>query len=127
VASEYARDLQRRHPEAHWLGWVDTAEFFSRMDVLVVPSLWPEPFGRVVTEAASAGVPVLVSRRGGLLEAAGVGEGDVGVFEPTLEDLLEAMRNPSLTRAPALVGTGIVAVVTEVLDEWSRRGVTSAQ
>lgn len=50
------------------LGWVSPDEFFSQIDLLVVPSVWPEPFGLVVTEAMSAGVPVLVSDAGALPE-----------------------------------------------------------
>lgn len=34
---------------------------FSSMDLLIVPSIWPETFGLVVLEALSFGVPVLVS------------------------------------------------------------------
>jgi glycosyltransferase involved in cell wall biosynthesis len=37
-------------------------------EVLVQPALWPEPFGRVVVEAYSLGVPVVCARVGGLQE-----------------------------------------------------------
>jgi glycosyltransferase involved in cell wall biosynthesis len=37
-------------------------------DVVVVPSQWEEPFGRVVIEAMAAGRPVLASRSGGIPE-----------------------------------------------------------
>jgi glycosyltransferase involved in cell wall biosynthesis len=37
-------------------------------DVVVVPSLWEEPFGRVVIEAMVTGRPVLASRSGGIPE-----------------------------------------------------------
>jgi glycosyltransferase involved in cell wall biosynthesis len=47
-------------------GWVAPTDFFDKVDVLVVPSLWREPFGRVCIEAFAAGVPVLASRIGGL-------------------------------------------------------------
>jgi glycosyltransferase involved in cell wall biosynthesis len=36
--------------------------------VVVVPSVWPEPFGRVALEANYLGVPVVASRTGGLTE-----------------------------------------------------------
>lgn len=38
--------------------------------MLVVPSLWNEPFGRVVIEAYSHHVPVFMSNNGGLKELA---------------------------------------------------------
>jgi glycosyltransferase involved in cell wall biosynthesis/GT2 family glycosyltransferase len=44
------------------------AEVFSVLDVLVVPSLGLESFGLVAREALHHGVPVLASRRGGLVE-----------------------------------------------------------
>jgi glycosyltransferase involved in cell wall biosynthesis len=37
-------------------------------DVVVVPSQWDEPFGRVVIEAMAAGRPVLAARSGGIPE-----------------------------------------------------------
>ena len=52
-------------------GWINTAEFFSRVDLLVCPSVWPEPFGLVVAEAMSASVPVIVSDAGALPEVVG--------------------------------------------------------
>lgn len=63
----------------------------SEVDVLAVPSLWPEPFGLVVSEAFAAGVPVLVSNVGGLPERVRHGvdglilpAGDVGAWRATL-------------------------------------------
>jgi len=59
-----------------YMGYVDPDQFFQQIDLLVVPSKWNEPFGRVVIEAYSNGVPVLVSNRGGLPEI--VDEGVTG-------------------------------------------------
>ena len=42
--------------------------FYRKADVLVVPSVWYEVFGVVVIEAFSYGIPVIVSRIGGLKE-----------------------------------------------------------
>ncbi|MDQ0922278.1 glycosyltransferase involved in cell wall biosynthesis [Pseudarthrobacter sp. W1I19] len=52
-------------------GWITPAEFFGRVDVLVCPSLWPEPFGLVAAEALSAKVPLVVSDAGALPEVVG--------------------------------------------------------
>jgi spore coat protein SA len=41
---------------------------FAAADVLVVPSQWEEPLGRVAYEAMAAGVPIVASRRGGIPE-----------------------------------------------------------
>jgi glycosyltransferase involved in cell wall biosynthesis len=42
---------------------------FENTRVLLVPSVWEEPSGRVVAEALVNGVPPLVSDRGGLAES----------------------------------------------------------
>ena len=52
------------------IGWVEPADFLAQIDVLLVPSTWPETFGLVVVEAMSAGVPVVVSDSGALGEIA---------------------------------------------------------
>ncbi|MEQ1870848.1 MAG: glycosyltransferase, partial [Vicinamibacterales bacterium] len=39
--------------------------------VVLVPSQWPEPFGRVAIEAMAAGIPVIASATGGLPECCG--------------------------------------------------------
>lgn len=49
-------------------GFMNASDFFSCIDFLIVPSLWNEPMGRVVPEAYSYGVPVLVNKVGGLSE-----------------------------------------------------------
>ncbi len=40
----------------------------ARADIVVLPSIWPEPFGRVAAEANMLGVPVVASNIGGLPE-----------------------------------------------------------
>jgi glycosyltransferase involved in cell wall biosynthesis len=58
--------LASRH---RFLGWQpDLAALYPALDILAVPSLYPEPFGRVSVEAQAAAVPVVSSRAGGLPE-----------------------------------------------------------
>jgi glycosyltransferase involved in cell wall biosynthesis len=61
-----ASTRRSRHVTARWEA--DMAAIYPALDVLVVPSLYPEPFGRVSVEAQSAGVPVVCSNTGGLPE-----------------------------------------------------------
>lgn len=58
-------------PNVSRMGWVSPRDFLSRAKVVVVPSRWPEPFGRIAVEAMANGIPVLVSATGGLPEIAG--------------------------------------------------------
>lgn len=44
------------------------AKIYSTIDLLVVTSLWNEPFGRIVVEAYSYGLPVLANKSGGIPE-----------------------------------------------------------
>lgn len=50
-------------------GWINNPiEFIDNMDLVLVPSQWEEPFGRISLEALSRKKFVLVSDRGGLPE-----------------------------------------------------------
>ena len=54
-----------------FLGWILPAEMpglLSRFDVLVLPSIWPEPFSRAVLEGMISGLVVLATRTGGTPE-----------------------------------------------------------
>lgn len=47
------------------------AEYFALTRLLLVPSIWEEPFGRVAAEALINGIPALVSNRGALPDVIG--------------------------------------------------------
>ena len=51
-----------------FLGWTPAAEFFPSIDLLVVPSIWPDPQPRVVFESFMHGVPVVGTFAGGIPE-----------------------------------------------------------
>ena len=69
----------------------DMPAAYALADVVVVPSLKPEPFGRVVIEAQAMGRPVLVAGHGGAMET--VEDGVSGaVFPPgDLEALVQGL------------------------------------
>lgn len=79
----YSDTLKARFPKdrTRFLGWVQPDELYEQVDVVVVPSLWGEPFARTIVEAFSRGRPVIGARSGGIPES--IREGVNGhVFAP---------------------------------------------
>lgn len=132
----YVARLQRAYadPRIDWLRHVEAVDFWPTVDVLVAPSVWAEPFGRVVVEAVQQGRGVIASRIGGLPDAA-QGGGAVALVEPgDVEALAGAMQaavdEPERWRfatggAPlwteALVAEAHMAVYRQVLSRSSSR------
>ncbi len=81
-------------------------EHLSNAEMLVVPSLWPEPFGRVAAEGMAAGLPVISSSCGGLKEVVG----DAGIVmdnisENRLKDaILKIHDDPNLRKELVKMG-----------------------
>ncbi len=48
-----------------WPGHVQPETVFSKVDVMIIPSLWHEPQSRVLIESAIYGVPVIAANTGG--------------------------------------------------------------
>src|SRR5579864_4601191 len=91
------QDLARTLPiETEFTGWVGAPEKLALMraaDLLVVPSLWPEPFGLVGIEAGSAGLPAAGFAVGGIPDwlIPGVTGELAPADPPTVEGLADAM------------------------------------
>jgi glycosyltransferase involved in cell wall biosynthesis len=63
--------------------------YYNAADVVVVPSISEEGFGRVILESLACGTPVIASNRGGIPEAL---NSSVGILiEPTAESLANAI------------------------------------
>ncbi|MBA3295606.1 MAG: glycosyltransferase family 4 protein, partial [Acidobacteria bacterium] len=65
-----------------WQGESARQRLLADTDALVVPSLWPEPFGLVGLEAAAAGVPAVAFATGGIPEW--LRDGENGCLAPSL-------------------------------------------
>jgi glycogen(starch) synthase len=63
--------VQARGLPVEFVGFVDPAVFLKSIDVLVVPSVWAEPFGLTVVEAFAHNVPVIGLHSGGIGELVG--------------------------------------------------------
>lgn len=97
IAGETRRDVRQQlvaeaGRQIDFMGFVSPDEFYSRIDVVVVPSLWAEPLPRAVLEAFSYGLPVIASDRGGIPEAVGT-SGSGWLFNPDSVDDLVAIMN----------------------------------
>lgn len=65
------QELEKNEIDHQFLGWVDIEkknELYKTSDLLLVPSLWPEPFGLVGMEAGSWGVPSVGYNVGGITD-----------------------------------------------------------
>ena len=78
----------------------DPREVYSALDVFVLPSAQPEPFGGVVMEAMAMGVPVIASAIGGSVEQ--VAERQTGFLIPPANPEVLSARLEELFRDPEL-------------------------
>jgi glycosyltransferase involved in cell wall biosynthesis len=87
---EYVRELFSNSYEVQYLGPVQPEDFFKMVDVVVVPSIWPEPFGKVAVEALVANKITVVSDAGGLSEAAKLISQNFFLFDAGSSDSLKS-------------------------------------
>ncbi|WP_454850754.1 glycosyltransferase family 4 protein [Rhizobium binxianense] len=74
-------------------GYTEIDDFFEDIDCLIVPPLWPEAFGRTVSESYLRGIPVLGSDLAGVAEQIGNDQRD-WLFPPgDVEQLAGKMAN----------------------------------
>ncbi len=97
IADRTVASMVRRHPRSQriemtgHLGDSDVRRLMSRASVVVVPSLWPEPFGLVGIEALSMGRPVVTFAVGGIADWALPDLGVFGVSRPEAALLAEGL------------------------------------
>ncbi|MCC2030740.1 glycosyltransferase family 4 protein [Microbacterium allomyrinae] len=94
-------------------GWIAPGEFFARVDLIVCPSVWPEPFGLVAAEAMATRTPLLVSDAGALPEVVGR---DESVIVPAGD--VDALAAAILDRADGVIDTS--ASVRSGWDRWEK-------
>jgi glycosyltransferase involved in cell wall biosynthesis len=110
-----------------FLGWVTPEEMpglLHKFDVLLVPSIWAEPFARVVMEGMVSGLVVVATPTGGTTEILIPGENGLLFAAGDAEDLAEKIicldADPKLRRRLALAGEQIVVerfTKTKMMDE----------
>jgi len=102
ITKEYEENLKTKYKQKNIIfkGFIKPEQIYNQIDILIVPSLWNEPFGRIVPEANSYGIPVLVSNKGGLPELVINGKNgyifDINIegdFERKIELVLDMYKN----------------------------------
>ncbi|MXZ71416.1 MAG: glycosyltransferase family 4 protein [Acidobacteria bacterium] len=74
--------------EVRFLGWLERPELLRWMRhaaLLVFPSTWPEPLGRVLIEASALGCPIVAMDTGGVSDV--VVDGETGLLARTVDEL----------------------------------------
>lgn len=69
---EYIEDLNKRYSYGVFMGFVEKNLFFSSQSIIVIPSKWMEPFGKVVIEALQVGMKVVLPNSGAFSELIGL-------------------------------------------------------
>ena len=91
-------------PGVVFRGWFirdSIKDFYRSIDICLIPSVWPEPFGIVALEAMCSGRPVIASRVAGLMETIVDSETGLLVAPQSAADIADAVQryldNPDLT------------------------------
>lgn len=80
---EFSRSAEKMQNVAR-IDWTEGLwDFYQKTRVLLIPSRWPEAFGRVAVEAGLFGIPSIATNIGGLPEAVG----DGGILIDDLNDI----------------------------------------
>lgn len=121
----YVASLRRRTEgrAVRFLGYTRREAFFPGIDVLIVPSIWQDPFPGVCKEALAWGKPVVASRRGGIPEM--VVDGETGfLFEPGEPGALVAAMRKLLSQREAY--SRLSAACLERAKEFSEERTVAA-
>ena len=119
--------------DIHWLGpRTDTPELFADLDLFVLPSTEPEPYGIVVVEALTSGAPVVVTDAGGAPEivaraAPGSGTtvppGDAGALADAIVRIAPVTTDAATRKGrPTLQPPAATGRVVEIFREAAERG-----
>ena len=68
---EFVIECEKKDERISYLGRLSSEKLaleYEKADVLIVPSVWDEPFGRVIIEGNQHGLPVICTDKGGIPE-----------------------------------------------------------
>lgn len=102
------------------LGRTRPGDFYPRMDLVVVPSIWAEPLSRVVVESLFNGIPVFACDLGGPPEIV-QHEVDGLVFPPTIQNIHSALENLTPEQLASMTANARARSSDMWADVWVRR------
>lgn len=106
--------------EVEWQGNIDDVpRLLSELDILVHASITPEPFGQAVIEGMAAGLPIIATAAGGILET--VSDGRTGLLIPMADATALAGALRTLLSDPALANRLGRAGYTEVRERFTAK------
>lgn len=71
IYEEEIKSISKNNKRINYIGFINEEQIdilLKESDVLIIPSLWPEPFGRVIIEAYKYSMPVIGTISGGIPE-----------------------------------------------------------
>lgn len=99
--ADYIRSRIESIRQVRWMGYEPKIECaYATADIIVMPSIWDEPFGRITIEAGAAAKPIVCSKVGGIPEI--IRNGENGLLVPSNDAeklsyaLLDLIKNPEL-------------------------------
>lgn len=87
-------DYSKKDKRIKYLGFLNESkmkEILKDCDVLIAPSLWNEPFGRIIIDAYKYGLPVISSNKGGLGEIVDNYKTGIKIEQVTEDELRRAI------------------------------------
>lgn len=94
VEVERVKNASKNDKRIHYLGFLNEKELndlLKKCNVLLCPSIWNEPFGRVILDAYMNGMPVIASRIGALPETIIDNKTGLLVSPGDIDELRDAM------------------------------------
>lgn len=91
---DWLKECEQKDKRIKYVGFLNEKQkdsLLEKMDVLVVPSLWSEPFGRVVIDAYKNAIPVIATKMGGLKEIVENNKTGLLIEAHNTEELMKAI------------------------------------
>ena len=95
VLESFVREKEKQDNRIKYYGQLSKEELkqeWIKNDVLIVPSIWEEPFGRVVIEGNQYGLPVIGANRAGILETINNIHTGITYKYDSVEELINSIR-----------------------------------